>query len=517
MSYSYQGNGNVGGTGSASWHPSGIYSAGYNWLYGGINGGGSSGTNFSDLRATIFYDYNNTNYYVDPAGTARLSYVVSNGGIRIDGNEDLYLDYNYGCSVVGVYASTRYQGVFSMGNAYKLARDGTTTGNLYGLAWSHPNAGGVAGNLNDHGLLVLTNGGWCASLTGSTRARDDMRAPIFYDNNDSSYYCDPNSTSVMWQTKSYYLTNIAAVSDNHSFGVYFDSGRSTAYAIFREGGAWNWPYPDLRIAFHTGIKFGANASYKGMNFYTDYDMSSLVMSVNNADYVTSGVYVHSDLRSPIMYDANDTGFYVDPNSTSRIVNIRVDGGRYYIDGGATGEDGGNSGQICFTSGGGMTIGSIQTTFVTGFAGSGYPDHRGVGMTLTYNKNLNVIQAVNEYYSDERLKRKTGTLDGALDIVKNWVPFRYVDNDIANTLGFASADEQIGLSAQEVQASYPQLVKLAPFDTESDFSDEGNPRQYSKSGENYLTLDYKRLIPVLVQAIKEQQAKIEELERSINNS
>jgi len=40
VSYSYQGNGNVGGTGSASWHPSGIYSAGFNWLYGGINAGG---------------------------------------------------------------------------------------------------------------------------------------------------------------------------------------------------------------------------------------------------------------------------------------------------------------------------------------------------------------------------------------------------------------------------------------------------------------------------------------------
>ena len=33
-SYSYRGNGNVAGTGSASYHPSGVYSTGTNWLYG---------------------------------------------------------------------------------------------------------------------------------------------------------------------------------------------------------------------------------------------------------------------------------------------------------------------------------------------------------------------------------------------------------------------------------------------------------------------------------------------------
>jgi hypothetical protein len=304
-------------------------------------------------------------------------------------------------------------------------------------------------------------------------AQSRIDATIYYDTNNTGYYTDPASTSNVNVMQAYSYQGNGNVGGTGN-AAWFPNG------LYSATGATVWIY--------------------GHIYRNGYDI-----------YGGGGSY-HT-----IYYDNNDTSFYVDPNSTSRIVNIRVDGGRYYIDGGATGEDGGNSGQICFTSGGGMTIGSIETTFKTGFAGSSYPDNRATGMTLTYNKNLNVIQAVNEYYSDERLKRKTGTLDGALDIVKNWIPFRYVDNDIANTLGFASADEQIGLSAQEVQASYPQLVKLAPFDTESDFSDEGNPRQYSKSGENYLTLDYKRLIPVLVQAIKEQQAKIEELESRINNS
>lgn len=80
-------------------------------------------------------------------------------------------------------------------------------------------------------------------------------------------------------------------------GIGGDSGEgNNAYAIFQEGGAWNWPYPDLRIAFHTGIKLGANASYNGVRFYTDYDMSSMVMSVNDGSTGGAGnVYLTGSL------------------------------------------------------------------------------------------------------------------------------------------------------------------------------------------------------------------------------
>ena len=47
---------------------------------------------------------------------------------------------NYGYGVYGMYNSYRYQHVWSMGTAYNLLADGTTPGNLYGLAWSYPRA-----------------------------------------------------------------------------------------------------------------------------------------------------------------------------------------------------------------------------------------------------------------------------------------------------------------------------------------------------------------------------------------
>jgi len=152
---SYRGSGNVGGTGEATHHPAGIYSQGTQWLYG---------TTYRNNATT-------------------------------SGQGQMYFDGNFGYGMVGLYASTRYQAIFAMGDAYKLPVDGTSTGSLYGLAWSHPNAGGVAGNLNTHGLLVMENGAFLAAVSGSIRARDDMRAPIFYDSNDTGYYADFNSTS----------------------------------------------------------------------------------------------------------------------------------------------------------------------------------------------------------------------------------------------------------------------------------------------------------------------------------
>ena len=159
--------------------------------YGGIYLKDGNGTTRSYLA---YYDSNGAGHLnssgqwaVRYNGSAETS-LFNNGnekvrtlsvGARVYGN--LYLDDNYGNTIVGVYTSTRYQGIFAMGDSYKLPADGTSTGSLYGLAWSHPNAGGVAGNLNTHGLLVMENGTFLAAISGSIRARDDVRAPALYD------------------------------------------------------------------------------------------------------------------------------------------------------------------------------------------------------------------------------------------------------------------------------------------------------------------------------------------------
>jgi hypothetical protein len=78
--------------------------------------------------------------------------------------------------MVGEYASTRYQAVFAMGDSYKMSDDGTSLSNMYGIAWSHPNTGGAAGNLTDHGMLIINNGSFRCAISNSIVASANITA-----------------------------------------------------------------------------------------------------------------------------------------------------------------------------------------------------------------------------------------------------------------------------------------------------------------------------------------------------
>ena len=83
------------------------------------------------------------------------------------------------------------------------------------------------------------------------------------------------------------------------------------------------------------------------------------------------------------------------------------------------------------------------------------------------------------------------------------------NDTAINSGFSPTVRynDSGVIAQEVQKVLPQAVKPAPFDRGMD--------GLSKSGQNYLTVQYEKIVPILIEAIKEQQSQIEDLKNKLN--
>ena len=116
--------------------------------------------------------------------------------------------------------------------------------------------------------------------------------------------------------------------------------------------------------------------------------------------------------------------------------------------------------------------------------------------------------VTAYSSDERLKENVQNIPNALDKVLslNGVTFDWKQE--AFDAGFNPKVKvgDAGVLAQQVQAVLPQAVKPAPFDIAADGS--------SISGKDYLTVQYEKLAPLFIEAIKEQQIQIELLKAEI---
>ena len=100
--------------------------------------------------------------------------------------------------------------------------------------------------------------------------------------------------------------------------------------------------------------------------------------------------------------------------------------------------------------------------------------------------------ITAYYSDMNLKTKLGVIENALDKVKSLEGFYYEANETAQALGYERKRE-VGVSAQAVQSIMPEIVYPAPI------------------SDKYLTVDYERLVPLLIEAIKELSAKVNLLE------
>ena len=117
-----------------------------------------------------------------------------------------------------------------------------------------------------------------------------------------------------------------------------------------------------------------------------------------------------------------------------------------------------------------------------------------------------------YFSDDRLKTKHGKIINAMAIVRSLEGFRYTLNNKAKSFGFKNERVQLGLSAQQVKSVLPELIELAPFDQMVD----KDGAMVSKSGDDYMTVDYARMVPVLVQAIKEQDDELWRLRKDLDD-
>ena len=246
-----------------------------------------------DFRAPIFYDSNDTAYYVDPASTSNLYRVSAFNAL----------------SLVG-------------GAPFVLTGSGATPDNSTGARLTENY--GPLWNLSDSATWhhqVINGSMLCGFLAGGTNwgsgkvvANGDMRAPIFYDFNNTAYYLDPNGTTNLWSVQ----LNDQTSNVNHGSTLSFTAVNPGDIADYRKfvinQGNWGGSHL-LRFGWRDGTFPNPHLYVEG-GFGSAYD----VLGLDGLNKIT---YAYNQLRTPITYDLNDTGYYVDPNYISQFWRINA--------------------------------------------------------------------------------------------------------------------------------------------------------------------------------------------------
>jgi hypothetical protein len=247
-----------------------------------------------------------------------------------------------------------------------------------------------------------------------------------------------------------------------------NSGMSSVYSYgwgYQEAGAWSHPYPDLVIGYHTGMKFGGAVGYGGCRFYDDHPSRTTteIFSVGNGDshvrvtnnlYVGGTVYLINTAVSLKQY-ASDLTMHANDD-----INLESRWIRFY-----------DTSSVEYT----------RISYSGGWFAGAY--------TFTGD--------VTAYYSDSRLKDFHGVIENPLDKVMKLNGYYFTENEKAKELGFDNDRMQVGVSAQEIEEVLPELIKDAPI------------------GHGYKTIDYGKITPLLIEAIKELKNEINQL-KGINN-
>jgi hypothetical protein len=225
------------------------------------------------------------------------------------------------------------------------------------------------------------------------------------------------------------------------------------------------------------------------------------------------------------YDSNNTGYYTDPASTSRMNYILAN--HYALDNGwdiyddnssalSIRSNNSDNGIIYFrdansticsrlrfdedsnsmelqTRDGELILYGQRNAYTYLYYNGGWKVRADSG-GIRVNNWVYAEGDVIAYYSDMRLKDKEGDIENALDKVSKLNGFYYRNNKEANLIGYEGNDLQVGLSAQDVEEVLPEIVHPAP--------------KAQRLGYDYKTINYDRIVPLLVNAINEQREIVE---------
>ena len=444
-------------------------------------------------RAPIFYDSDNTGYYINPDGTSNLY------NLTLTGSKHTYLEINPGG---GYEAMVRYIGG-NGGTAYSWYVGKRTSSQLVGTDGFHfysQQAGATVSGITPQGDL---------------HASGTMRAPLFYDSNNTTYYVDPDSNSnsaIRVRGGSYH-------GPNPTWGKYLMVGGDGRNGLIDSTDVASVSVTNGNLHIDAASGFGTY-----LNFY---DGSRIIIGGGGSSE-TARIEGDGSARFTIYYDWNNTTYYLDPAGQNNIYaltcaasadfNSSVNCNSVLRLSGTAGFNTLNESGVGLKIQGGSNGGVALKLIGGGYANSVVMETPTYGSNIYYNHTgafgasfakfnyggtqvgaISVTSTSTAYLtsSDYRLKENVVPMTGALDRVSLLKPSRF---------NFIGDDKVVdGFLAHEAAEVVPEAVT-----GEKDGLDhEGNPE--------YQGIDQSKLVPLLVGAIQELKAEVEALKQQLNGT
>jgi len=263
--------------------------------------------------------------------------------------------------------------------------------------------------------------------------------------------------------------SVASFGGGDNNGIFWHSDSSNDYGIYREAGSWTSPYRPLIIRWPVGIKLDAD----------DYDVTIL---------------------SNVTIDATGSSSRLDmlcANAGSSTLNLMGASGGQGTGVLFVGQSPEYGGGIEYNGDNNPTTSGAGADFVTLFRRDNSTNYWTAKNSYGGN-DWQFRGNVTAYASDERLKENITPILNAVDKVKQLQGVEFDWKSDCLEKGFMpSLQHETGVIAQNVQKVIPDAVSPAPFDN------------------NYLTVQKDKIVPVLIEAIKEQSAQIDAQQEQIN--
>ena len=274
------------------------------------------------------------------------------------------------------------------------------------------------------------------------------------------------------------LTALDVSGDARVSGTLTSSNISFTGALIQNGAPYigsQWTNLNGGVTFSSNVAVGKGTFLGGGNYYA-LDVSG-ALSVAGLTYCTSNV----GIGKPPSYGLDVSGTVNLNRGLTVLANGMVAIGKATV-----------AASNCALDVSGLAIFSCNV---------------GIGLTnpsyaLEVKGDVGITGDISALYSDDRLKTRLAPLANALEKVSRLSTFTYRNNVTAQSFGFADDRVRVGLSAQEVASVLPEAVTIAPFDRVL-----VDGREASRSGLSYTTVQYDKLVPLLVAAIQELDQKL----------